>query len=447
MPGGLRGALRGDWPVFMCGFRPFFVLTAASAALLMAAWLLMLRGALPAVLPGGGLAWHGHELIFGFVAASTAGFVLTAIPEFTATPPVGRRTLVRLALLWLAARLAYALAGWWPAVVGLWPAALCNLALWAGLLAEVGPRVWRDSQRSHLSFAWALGALMLLQAGFFVAVARDADGLAWLHAAVGVVMMLIVIASSRVSMAVVNGLIEQGRPGAESSGDAGYLARPPRRNLAVFAIGTCGAVEFALGDDVVTGWTALAAAAAMLNLLNDWHVGRALFTRWALMLYAGYWLIALGYGLMGAAWLGAPLPPSAGRHVLMAGAGGLSIFTIMAMVGRIHAGLWLDRRPWLPVTAALLAAAALLRALAGLGAAAPWAPALLAVSGALWAACFALYLAMTWPVLTGPRADGREGCAEPLERSGGHAGGDACQEREAPRAGGGPVTGSRRCSG
>lgn len=410
----------------MCGFRPFFVLTAASAALLMLVWLLMLRGALPASMPGGSLLWHGHELIFGFVTASIAGFVLTAIPEFTQTLPPGRQVLVRLTLLWLAARLTYAFAGVWPASVGLWPTALCNLALWLLLLVEVWPRVWHAPERRHLSFAWTIGALAALQMGFFGAVALGADALAWLYVAVGVVMMLIVIAASRVSMAVVNGLIEQGRPGEPEAGDVGYLARPPRRNLVIVTIGLCSVTEFALGHDLVTGWTALAAAAAMLNLLNDWHVGRALFTRWALMLYASYWLVALGYGLMGAAWLGAPLIPSAGRHVLMAGAMGLSIFTIMAMVGRIHAGLWLDRRPWLPATAVLLVLTALLRASAGVNAAAPWALTLLAVSGVLWAACFALYLVMTWPVLTRPRADGQVGCQEPLERDAGHGGGDAC---------------------
>lgn len=48
------------------------------------------------------------------------------------------------------------------------------------------------------------------------------------------------------------------------------------------------------------------------------------------------------------------------------------------------------------------------------------------LSGILWAACFAVYLFMTWPVLTGPRSDGQEGCAEPIERTGKHGGGGAC---------------------
>jgi len=251
------------------------------------------------------------------------------------------------------------------------------------------------------------------------------DALAWLRVAVGVMMMLIVIAASRVSMAVMNGLIEQGRPGEPDTQDAGYLARPPRRNLTIFCIAVCSLAEFALGYNAITGWTALAAAAAMLNLLNDWHVGKPLFaTRYALMMYAFYWLVALGYALMGTAWLGAPLTASAGRHMLMVGAMGLSIFTIMSMVGRIHAGLWLDRRAWIPWTAAGLTLAALLRAGAGAGSA--WTQGLIWGSGLLWVACFSAYLYMTWPVLTGPRTDGQEGCAEPLGRSGRHGGGEGC---------------------
>jgi len=418
--------VRGDSPLFMCGFRPFFVLTAASAVVLMLMWLLMLSGWLPGTMPGGSQLWHSHELIFGFVTASIAGFVLTAIPEFTKAEPIGRKALLRLTLLWVAARLAYALAGLWPSWLGLWPAALFNLALWVLLLLQVTPAVWRDPGRRHISFAWALGAMAVLQLGYFVALALNTDAMAWLRLAVGVTMVLIIIAASRVSMSVVNGVVEKGRPGQAEPGDVGYLARPPRRNLAIFCISACSVTEFMLGHNPVTGWTALAAAAAMLNLLNDWHVGRPLFTRWALMMYAFYWLIALGYGFMGAAWLGVPLLPSAGRHVLMAGAMGLSIFTIMSVAGRIHAGLWLDRRPWVPATAALLVLATLLRAAAGMGPAAAWASPLLFVSGLLWAACFAVYLFKTWSVLAGPRTDGLVGCQEPQDRNADHGGGGGC---------------------
>lgn len=405
-------------PLFSCGFRPFFVLTTASAVLFLAIWLLALQSALPGLdgwrPPGGVLLWHGHELLYGFGMAAVAGFLLTAVPEFTGAAPPRPGVLAALAGLWLAARVAYAAAQWLPGGSGVVLAGVCNLAFVLALLLRLAAALWRDPARSHLGFAWALGALGAGQAGYFTALLRQADALAWLHVGVDLMMILIVLAGSRVSMNVVNGYIEAGRPGAPPPGLAGYVARPPRRHLAVFCIAACSVAQWLLGGGPVTGWTALAAAAAMLNLLNDWHIGKALFTRWALMLYASYWLVALGYGAMGLAWLTGLAPASSGRHVLMAGAMGLSIFTIMSLAGRIHAGRWLDRRPWVPVAAAVLALAALLRAAAGLPALGAWASWLLLGAGLGWTGVFAAYLWHAWPVLCGPRTDGQQGCAEPL---------------------------------
>lgn len=410
-------------PILSCGFRPFFLLATASACIFMLAWLLLLGGPFGSWQPPGGIVlWHAHELLFGFGSAAVAGFALTAIPEFTATREFTGRPLALLVLAWLLARLGYLLATCWPTVLGLWPAALLNLAFWAGLLWLLGPRLWRDPGRQHLSFAWVMAALAALQLGFFIAVALESEAMAWLRAATGALMMLIVVATSRISMSVVNGRIEEGRPGAAAP-TTSYLARPPRRYLAMFCIGVCSATEFALGPGNVTGWTALAAAAAMFNLLNDWHIGRSLLSRWALMLYGSYWLIALGYAAMGAAWLGAPFSPSSGRHLLTSGALSLAVFVVMAMVGRIHAGLWLDRRPWVPLCAVMLVVAALLRAVAGMPFASSASLLLLGLSGLLWACCFAVYLGYAWSVLVRPRSDGQQGCAGPLTPGQRH---DAC---------------------
>ena len=154
--------------------------------------------------------------------------------------------------------------------------------------------------------------------------------------------------------------------------------------------------------------------AAIFNLLNDWHVGRALFSRLALMLYSSYWLMALGYALLGAAYLGAPLLPSSGRHLLTVGAMSLSIFTIMSIVSRIHSGLWLDRRVWIPTAALLFIAAALLRAYAGFYSAAPLFNTLLIGAGLLWVGGFVLYALYLFKILSTARTDGQAGCAEPL---------------------------------
>ena len=396
-------------PLFLCGFRPFFVATAGYAVVSLAAWLGMLAGILPApAVAGGAAVWHAHEMIYGFAIASVAGFVLTAIPEFTGAAAFGRQRLVGLTLLWLGGRIAYWCSGW----LGNLPAVLLNVGLIVWLLALIAPPVWRDPVRRQLSFVYALSALAILEAGFFVSGARGVNPMPWLYAANDVLMILIVIAISRISMRIVNaGIDGKDDPGVE------YLARPPRRNLATFAIALHAASEFLLPGNAVTGWLSLAACAGILNLLNDWHIGRALFRRWVLMLYTVYWMMALGYGLMGVSLLGGPASVSAGRHLLMAGAMSLAILTVMCIAGRNHAGHASERGSWVPLMMMAVVAAALLRALAGMPFAAPASQVLLPLSGLIWMGCFALYFARSWRILAGPRPDDASGCAGPVGES------------------------------
>lgn len=397
-------------PLLLCGFRPFFLLTASSAILLMGLWLLSLQGWLSAwPIAGGWLLWHGHELIFGFAAAATAGFALTAIPEFTNTQPLGPRPLLSLAVLWLAARISYLLAFWLTA----WPALLLNLMFWLGLLLYISPPVWRDPLRKHISFPLVIMGLAVLQTGFFLSLTNTASALTWLYSAIHGLMVLIIVATSRISMSVVNNRVEHKQASSDPD-TTPYLARPPRRFLAIAMIIICALSEFFFGANPVTGWIALAAMAAIFNLLNDWHVGRPLLSRLALMLYGSYWLMALGYGMLGAAYLGAPLLPSAGRHLLTAGAMTLSIFTVMCIVSRIHSGLWLDRRLWIPSAALLFGIAALVRAYASFYSAGTAYSQLLLWAGLLWTSGFALYALYLFRVLSTPRHDGQAGCAEPL---------------------------------
>src|SRR5690606_32372111 len=114
-----------------------------------------------------------------------------------------RQHIFALAVLWGMARLVYVFAGFMPAGTGIVLAALLNLALFAALLRQLAPPVWRDPDRKHVSFAWFNGLLAVLQAAFFAAVLLQADAMVWLRAAVGVMMVLIVLAGSRVSMSVV----------------------------------------------------------------------------------------------------------------------------------------------------------------------------------------------------------------------------------------------------
>lgn len=394
-------------PVWMCGFRPFFVGAVVAALIAMLAWLgFLLSGwPLPAV-AGGPFVWHAHELLFGFALAATAGFLLPVVPEFVGGGDFPRHWVRRLFVLWLLARVAFWTSGW----VGmplLALSGLAHLALLGGLAWLAAPRLWRDPERKHLAFLWAIAGLALCVGGFYADALTGAHPTRWLYAAVNLFMMLILVVLARISMRLVNFVIEE-------AGIAGvdYRARPPRRNLAIVCIGLFATAEFALPGSRLSGWLALAAAAAILNLLNDWHIGRVLLRRWALLLYLVLWMMAAGYALMGLALVfdqsvlaGAV---SAGRHLLAVGVVGTAIFSVMSIAGRVHCGRPLDEGGWIPAGASLLLMAALARA----GAAWPGVEPRLAwgLAGTLWCLAFGLYAWRMTAQLAGPRDDGRQDC-------------------------------------
>lgn len=395
-------------PLFQCSFRPLFLATAVHASLALALWLAWLGLGLPLPpLPGGPLAWHAHEMVFGFGLAATGGFVLTAVPEFTGARAFGPRVALGASALWVAGRIAWALAGF----LGPWPAAVTNVAFAALLPALLAAPLLRDPDRRHLGFLWGLAVFAATVAGFHAAVLLGRSPLPWADAGIGVMMILVVVAMSRISMRILNDALDAARAaGAEDAPE--YLARPPRRNLAIFAIALHTGAAFFVPSSPATGWLALAAAAAVLGLQNDWHVGRPLLGRWPALLYAVYWMVALGYAALGAAALGAGIAPGAGRHLLAIGGMGLSILAVLCIAGRVHSGRPLETRPWVPLCAALIAGAALVRAASGL----PGAPAfaLTILAGLAWVTAFGTYVLYMAPVLWTARSDGEVGCHETL---------------------------------
>lgn len=400
------GLLSLQHPVWMCAMRPFFLLTMGSAVLLIALWSAVLAlGLPPPSVAGGALVWHAHELLLGFGLAAVAGFVLTAVPEFTATASASPRTARQLVLLWLLGRVGFWLSGavgvaGCPALV---LAGLAHLGLLGGLLALLWPALRTVAGRRHRAFGWALAGLLLLVGGFYADALRGQYPMRWLLALLGLVMVLIIVALSRISMRIVNHAIDETGEGREP-----YLARPPRRNLAILCIALFTLAEFVQPGGRASGWLACAAAAALCNLMGDWHVGRPLLRRLPLMLYAVYVCMALGYAFIGTALLAGGPGASAGRHLLTVGAIGLSIYAVICIAGRAHCGHPADERPWVGQGAVLIVTGALLRAGAAF---VPDANAvLLGMAGLGWLVPFGLLCWRIAPVLWRVRPDGLLGC-------------------------------------
>lgn len=404
---GSRNPWRSAHPVWMCGMRPFFLLAMLSALGLLGLWGLALGAGLPPPqVEGGPIVWHVHELVFGFAMAGVAGFALTALPEFTGAAGASRARLQALVLLWLMARAGFWASGWGGAAA-LWLAGAAQVALPLALLAVLAPALATPAGRRHWSFGWALLALAGMALGFYADALRGAAGLRWLHATLGVLMLLIVVAASRISMRMVNRAIEQVTPGAPP-----YLARPPKRHLAALCITLATLVQFARPGSALAGWLALSAAAAMFHLMSDWHVGPALWRRrFPLLLYAMYACMALGFGALGLAHLGALPGAGAGWHLLGAGAVGMGVFVVIAIAGRAHAGLQPDVGPWIPLGGALILAATGLRAVTAL---LGWGGGALAASAVLWCLAYGVLLWRVGPGLWRRRTDGRDGCDGPV---------------------------------
>ncbi len=381
----------------MCGFRPFFLLGSAYGVLAVLAWGGFLLGwwGLPTGRDGV-IAWHGREMLLGFVGASLAGFLLTAVPEFTDTEAVRGKALVRLVMLWAVARL-----GAWmglpggPAILG-W----ADVALLLALLFHTARPLLPD--RRQRSFWFALAGLFLLAVCYYRALLVGEPTLPWLRAIGGWYMILIVLAMSRISMRIVNrNLEEMGR-------EQDYLAPPPKRNLAIVCLLAHLGSEFFLGNDPLTGWLALAVGAAFFNLLGDWHLGRVLLRHRVMMLYAVYASIAAGYCAMGLIllfeqplyWL------SGARHLTYIGGIGLAVFAVFVIAGRAHAGLDPDERPWVRLSIALLLTAAVFRALHVLQGQAYW----LWLALLAWSLPLLLYALHYWNIFLRPREDGEWGC-------------------------------------
>jgi uncharacterized protein involved in response to NO len=97
-----RGRIRAMPPILHYGFRPFFFLAALHAGLAIPLWLGAYLGGFEIGGPCGGLQWHAHEMLFGYLSAVIAGFILTAIPNWTGRLPLSGMPLAVLVGLWLA---------------------------------------------------------------------------------------------------------------------------------------------------------------------------------------------------------------------------------------------------------------------------------------------------------------------------------------------------------
>ena len=376
-------------PVFSLGFRPFFLAGAGFAAIAVAVWALWLYGRLPGAQPMGGmLAWHRHEMPFGFTAAIIAGFLLTAVPNWTGRPGLNGWPLIGLVLVWLIARLAWLMP--MPAIL--------LLALQVPFLPLLACVLGRDliaaGKRENYPVLLMVTLLAGCQALTLLGIFNEDVNLQrhGVLAALWLVGALMSVIGGRViPFFIQRGLNRPATPAAHPL---------PGKVLLISAM--LAAVSFAAGlNDAPRVWLALLfALISGLHLLRLWRWHDRGLWRVPLLwsLYLAYtWLAvaALAMALWHLGWM--PQQSLATHSLAVGGIGGL----VLAMIARVSLGH--TGRPLLPSKVIVVGFALVLVAGVSRVLLVPFSGWGLGMSALLWCMAFGLFLSRYIGILFKPR--------------------------------------------
>jgi uncharacterized protein involved in response to NO len=363
------------------GFRPFFFGAGVWAALAMTLWVPMLSGHLTMPTAFDPVSWHAHEFLFGYLTAVIAGFLLTAVPNWTGRLPIVGWPLGALFALWLIGRLAVGFSVHLPPFA----VALADLSMPVALAAVIGREIVAGKNWRNLIVLAMLGVLTLGNGVFHVEAARGdyaAQGYG-LRIGLGAVIMMIAVIGGRIVPSFTrNWLVKRG---------PGRLPVPPMQRFDKVALLVLVAALLAwvfLPDHRVTGALLLVTGTLHTVRLTRWAGHRTLAEPLVAVLHVGYAFLPLG-ALAIAAGILAPgvIGMAAAQHLWMSGAAGLMTLAVMTRATLGHTGQTLTAGPGTVLIYAALVVAVLARFAAGIWLA--QASVLHMVAGTAWILSFA----------------------------------------------------------
>lgn len=380
-------------PAFLRGgFRPFFLGGAAWAVIALTLWLMALAGTLTLPSLFEPLAWHRHEMLFGFVGAVIAGFLLTAIPNWTGRLPIAGPPLAGLFCLWLAARLAILFS----AQAGALAAALLDSGFCFVLAAFAAREVLAAKSRNVPIVALILlfGTASALDHAAAAGLIGDPD--IGMRGGMALVVLMISLIGGRIVPSFTrNWMQKQGLRG-RLPGQPGWF------DLGVICVTAAALVCWIAAPTAYwSGAALLTAGALQAARLARWGGLRAVRDPLVFILHVGYFWIPAGLMLLGASLTGAPVPASAAIHALTAGAMGTMILAVMTRASLGHTGRELKASAATVLLYVLVTLGAALRVAAPLG----LIDYTLGMEAAAlaWAAAFIIFLAAYGPILARPR--------------------------------------------
>jgi|LGOV01.1.fsa_nt_gb uncharacterized protein involved in response to NO len=379
-----RRAYKGP-VLFSHGFRIFFLLAGIWAALAMTLWVTFLAtgNQIPSRMIGAD--WHMHEMVFGYSSVVIAGFLLTAVPNWTGRLPVLGWPVVGLSSIWVAGRAAIFVSEWLPAFI----APLIDSAFLIVLAAVLAREIIAGKNWRNLKVLGVVALLAISNAIFhYEALNGSAFGGYGIRMGVGTIVFLIILIGGRVIPSFTrNWLVRQG---------PGRLPTPVNR-FDTFAIGIAIAalLTWVIAPEFI-GSRLLNALAALTHAIRfaRWAGWRTMSEPLVTILHVGYAFVPLGF-LLSAIGDGTQIP-----HAWMVGVIGVVTMAMMTRVSLGHSGRPLASTKAIVAIYAAVILAALLRITTEFM---PDLTYLLYTSATLWIAAFAGFAVVYYPILAKPR--------------------------------------------
>jgi uncharacterized protein involved in response to NO len=384
-----------DYPLFALGFRAFFALAGLSALALIAVWRSIFAGTVNADSYFPAVYWHAHEMLLGYTVAVMAGFLLTAVKNWTGKQTLQGDKLAGLCLLWIYGRvLPFYADSFPPLIIALVDVSFLPILAYCLAKPIIETGKFRNLIFPALLLVMATGNLLIHLQLLHVTQHSAQQGLTLVTAMI--VMMILVIAGRVFPFFTERGL-------------SNVLILP---NPVVDAVALASAaIVFALQLLQVSGTALLIVAliAVFANLLRiaNWFDRRIVYIPLLWVLYTGYaWLIAgfLLTALTAYGWVSASLS----LHAFTIGGIGVLTLGMMARVSLGHTGRALRVSNAIALAFTLLNIAVLFRVVMPM-ALPTWYSYFIYISTACWLAAFSLFVFIYMPILTSARMDGKEG--------------------------------------
>ncbi len=384
-----------NYPLFALGFRTFFLLAGLSALLLISLWNNIYDGRLHTDLYFPTVYWHAHEMLLGYATAVIAGFLLTAVKNWTGRDTTTPDQLAGLGLLWLYGRITPFYSELIPDVL----IAAVDFAFLPWLAWLISRPLLATANYRNLIFILMLALMAMGNGLLHLEILGVTDNTGWqgITLVVMVILSMILVLAGRVF------------PFFTERGLKGVMAiRNPVLDIAGVAFAV---VSFGLVLVGVKG--ALLASVAVLALLANlarvwgWYNPKIWYVPLLWVLYLGYAWILLGFAMLALSAYGV-VSYSVALHAFTVGGIGVITLGMMARVALGHTGRALKASNAIAVGFVLINLAALFRVLlpsvfpAGYD---TW----LLISSYIWLAAFALFFLVYSPILTSPRVDGQPG--------------------------------------